>query len=78
MTNTYAIILIIVLYYSILSGGVKSAVLKSSDKLADDNSAATVLTRLIKGLKKVADFYQGNYDKVNLDSIFGLRSAEGK
>ena len=44
----------------------------------DDAPAATVFTSLIRGLKRVADFYEKNYDKVNLDSIFGLRAAEGK
>ena len=30
-----------------------------------------------KSLERATQFYEKNYDKVNLDSIFGLRAAEG-
>ena len=35
------------------------------------------LTSITKGLEKVAAFYETHYNEVNLDSIFGLRAAEG-
>lgn len=38
---------------------------------------SSTLKLLEKSLHRAAQFYEQNYDKVNLDSIFGLRAAEG-
>jgi hypothetical protein len=35
------------------------------------------IDRTVKSLENVVDFYEKNFDKVNLDSIYGLRIAEG-
>ena len=36
------------------------------------------LRRTVVALQKVSKFYKDNFNKVNLDSIFGLRAAEGE
>lgn len=41
------------------------------------NGGQVDVSRILSSLEKVVDFYARNIDKVNLDSIFGLRVAEG-
>ena len=38
----------------------------------------SLTSRTVVALQKVSKFYKDNFDKVNLDSIFGLRAAEGE
>lgn len=46
---------------------------KSIDQLDDP-----LIQKTLDALKKSASFFERNVEKVNLDSIFGLRAAEGK
>lgn len=43
----------------------------------DNFKLNVILGRSVKSLGRVLSFYVDNFDKVNLDSIFGLRVAEG-
>ena len=50
----------------------------SAAELGSHQVKLDVLTgRTVKSLEVVADFYKTNFDKVNLDSIYGLRVAQG-
>lgn len=48
-----------------------------STSLKNHNEGQVNVSRILRSLEKVAHFYARNIDKVNLDSIFGLRVAEG-
>ena len=58
-------------------------VYSASSLLFSSRTSSTVwkfsssLKLMEKSLQRAAQFYEKNYDKVNLDSIFGLRAAEG-
>ena len=61
------------LFISLLFGLICQSALAS-----DHKSTLEIYTdRTVKSLQNVADFYADNIDKVNLDSIYGLRVAQG-
>ena len=53
-------------------------ILHSSAARGSHQVKSDVLTdRAVKSLENVVDFYKNSFDKVNLDSIYGLRVAQG-
>ena len=61
------------LFVIFLFGSISRSVIASSRK----NTLEIYTERTVKSLEKVVSFYADNVDKVNLDSIYGLRVAQG-
>ncbi len=53
----------------------------SMEKSFDDEksmSSEDLLSKTLSALERAVAFYSKDYDKVNLDTIFGLRMCQGK